>query len=82
MTIAVSHLPPKECATGKQLTGIGQDAVLCSMNSQGLHHEIIRGHVRTTYFILTMTGKAAGASDKALSIPLEQAAEEVAGNLF
>lgn len=83
MRIAVSHLPPKECATGERLTGIGQDSVFCATDVEGKHQEMIRGRVRGNYFLLTLTARGNSATDKATLRPtLEQAAEEVAGNLF
>ena len=83
MSIAVSHVPSRECVTGEHLTGIGQDAVLCRVDAKGAYREIIRGRVRATYLVLTLTDREASASDEAsLRRALEQAAEEVSGNLF
>jgi hypothetical protein len=82
MKIVISHIPPTECVTGKRLTGIGQDAFLCITNAGGKYQQIIRGRVRATYFILTLTGKEVSEADKTPSKALEQAAEEVTGNLF
>lgn len=83
MRIAVSHLPPKECATGEHLNGIGQDAVFCATDWEGEHQELIRGRVRATFFLLTLATRRSSGSDlKSLRRVLEQAAEEVAGSLF
>lgn len=83
MKIVVTNLPPKECVTGERLTGVGEDAVLCRMDSEGEHRETIRGRVRATYFLLTLIAKETSTTDKgSLRRSLEQAAEEVAGNLF
>jgi hypothetical protein len=83
LRIVVSHLPPPECARGERLTGIGQDAALCRTDAKGEHHEIIVGRVRTTHFVLTLTAREASASHEAsFRGSLEQAAEEVSGNLF
>jgi len=81
MSIAVSHSQPKQCTTGEPLTGIGQDAVFCMSDAGNGHVVTIRSRVRSTFFLLTLTGKV--TTDKAsLRNVLEQAAEEVAGNLF
>jgi hypothetical protein len=83
LSIAISHLPPKDCPAGERLSGVGQDAVFCSADMGGEFRATIRGRVRATYFLLTETGKPASASDKAaLRDALEQAAEEVAGSLY
>jgi hypothetical protein len=83
MSIAVSHAQPKQCTTGEPLTGIGQDAVLCSNDVDGEHRLVLRGRVRSSYFLLILTGKEASVSETAsLRHALKQAAEEVAGNLY
>jgi hypothetical protein len=83
MKIVVGHVAPKECATGERLTGIGEDAVFCRVDQDGEHCQTIRGRVRSTYFLLTLTVKGTRTGDKAvLRRSLEQAAEGVAGNLF
>ncbi len=83
MRIAVNHQTPQDCPSGERLTGIGQDAALCTSDAGGEHHVIIRGRVRSIHFLLTLVGRENNASEKALMrTALEQAAEEVAGNLF
>lgn len=83
LRIAVSPLPPKECATGERLTGIGEDSVLCSMDVEGTHREMIRGRVRDKYVLVTLSiAKKNPAYDASLRQMLERATEEVAGNLF
>lgn len=83
LKIAVGHQLPKECATGEPLTGIGEDSVWCAMDAGRERVGIIRGRVRTTYFLLTLTGTAASAQETAsIKSVLERAAEEVAGSLF
>lgn len=81
--IAVSRQLPRECATGEPLKGVGQDSVFCAEDADGKHQQMIRGRVRNTYFLLTLTSKATRTTNEAvLRRTLDQAAEEVAGNLF
>jgi len=83
LRIEVKPLPPKECTTGENLIGVGEDAVLCIMAVGGKQQEIVRGRVRKTYFLLTLTAmKATPVNRISLSSIIKQAAEEVAGNLF
>ncbi len=83
LRIAVGRQQPRECATGEPLTGIGENSVLCAADVEGKHKLMIRGRVRNTYFLLTLTAMEASATDMAsLRRTLEQVAEEVAGNLF
>jgi hypothetical protein len=77
--IVVSHDQPKECAAGEPLAGVGEESVLCVEKVGGEHRERIRGRVRSMYFLLTMTAHDGKASFRNM---LEQAGEEVAGNLF
>ena len=81
--IEVGHLPLKECATGDRLAGIGQDAIFCRMDAGREHHEIIGGRVRGRYFWVIFTEREVNDNDKTSRRRfLEEAAEEVAGNLF
>lgn len=83
LRIAVSRQLPRECATGEPLKGIGQDSVFCDEDADGKHRQMIQGRVRNTYFLLTLTSKQTRTTNEAvLRRTLEQAAEEVAGNLF
>lgn len=83
LRITVNRQLPRECATGEPLKGIGQDALFCAEDAYGKHQQIIRGRVRDTYFILALTSNETKSSNKAaLRRTLEQAAEEVAGNMF
>jgi hypothetical protein len=83
LRITVSHLTPKACAAGERVTGVGQDAVFCSTAADGGLRETIRGRVRNTYFLLELAGgKPSLTRKEVLRRSLEQAAEEVAGNLF
>jgi hypothetical protein len=79
LQIVVGHHPSNECPKGEPLAGIGQESVLCVEDAAGEHRETIRGHVRSSHFLLTLTAHAASAL---LRSSLEQAGEEVAGNLF
>jgi hypothetical protein len=79
----VSPSLPKECATGERLTGIGEDAVLCSLTVAGEQQDIIRGRVRGTYFLLVLKSAKTNSTDEALQrTTLERIAEVVAGSLF
>jgi hypothetical protein len=83
LKIVVGHTPSKECAAGEPITGVGEDSVFCAADIKNEHREVIRGRVRSTDFLLTLTARGSSASDKAsLKSSLQQAAEEVAGNLF
>jgi hypothetical protein len=83
MRIVVSHQPHKQCAAGERLTGIGEDSVLCVSDTKTEYHATVFGRVRTVYFSVALTARGVEANDKVeLRSSLQQAAEEVAGNLF
>ncbi len=82
LKITVNHLRPKECSTGERLTGVGQDAIFCVVDAQAEHSQSIRARVRGIYFLVTVSGKVSGTAEKSRRRCLEEAAEEVAGNLF
>jgi hypothetical protein len=91
--ILVSKKDSHPCPTGsKSLQALGNEAVLCTRtNSQGSESDTIAGRVRDAYFVVTMTNVPdairepsadARPSDPFEASPLEQVAEQVAGNLF
>ncbi|WP_263380311.1 hypothetical protein [Granulicella paludicola] len=83
LRIEVSHSSPKECAAGERLTGIGEDAVLCSQTVAGEQQDMVRGRVRSTYFLCLLEAAKTNSTDEALQrTTLERIAEVVAGNLF
>jgi hypothetical protein len=83
LRIQVSHSSSKECATGERLTGIGEDAVLCSQTAAGDQQDIVRGRVRSTYFLCVLEGAKTNSTDDAFQrTTIERIAEVVAGNLF
>jgi len=73
-------------ADAKELRGIGNEALRCTLPAEGNHAvEKISGRVRDRYFTLTkryrFTSEARGPANTQ-DDALEQAAESVAGNLF
>jgi hypothetical protein len=72
-------------ADSPKLVGIGNEAARCRPSAaHGEMAEMISGHVRNRYFSLTLRQRKRGgnSSDDPGSDPLEQVAEQVAGNLF
>ena len=73
-------------AKSTPLTGIGNDAESCRISgSHDERTEIVSGRVRDLYFALALAlhgQKRAAKSSDAQDDPLEQLAEQVAGNLF
>ncbi|WP_146072131.1 hypothetical protein [Bryocella elongata] len=83
LMIQVSPLPPKECVTGEPVVGIGEDSLYCTSTFDGMQREIIRGRVRETYFVVILSSDTKGATSRTTArANLEQAAEQIAGNLF
>jgi hypothetical protein len=85
ITIAAANHP--RCATNsKPLTGIGNEAVICAANpSRNQTTDTVSSRIRNRYLtvqlIITSKTPSALAPDKRQSL-VEEAAEEVAGNLF
>ena len=79
LKIVVGHQSMKECMAGESIAGIGEDSVYCEETAASEHRARIRGRVRSSYFLFTMTARDPKAS---LRSPLAQVGEEVAGNLF
>ncbi len=73
----------KQCGSDKtSLTGIGNEAVLCSTGARG---ERVVGRVRDQIFVVNVSVKAARDSNetaKSLGDKATLLAEQVAGNLF
>ncbi len=83
ITVATANL--SACPAGKPLTGIGNQATLCTTSSRNQSTDTVSSRVRDHYFTvqLTTTGKATNVltPDQRQAL-LQQAAEEVAGNLY
>ena len=85
ITVAATNHP--RCTTNsKPLTGIGNEAVLCAANpSRNQTTDTVSSRIRDRYLTvqLIITSKTPGAltPDKRQTL-VEEAAEEVAGNLF
>lgn len=86
LKITVTTTPQTTCPSGKPLTGIGTEATLCSTHStHNRTTDTVSGRVRTYYFTieLSITGKSTPTlSTEQRQLIVEQAAQEVAGNLF
>ena len=83
MSIVVGDEPPRECAQGEGIPEVGEDSTLCTVDAGAEHREFLRGRVRSTWFLLTLTASGEMSHDKAsLRRALTQIGEEVAGNLF
>ncbi|HEX4022156.1 MAG TPA: hypothetical protein VHX63_13500 [Acidobacteriaceae bacterium] len=67
------------------LKGIGDEAVLCGVDSRSLHGEQVIGWVRDKIFVVrvdTNAGKDPYMTRDMLQEKVKNAAEQVAGNLF
>jgi hypothetical protein len=72
-------------ADSTKLVGIGNEAVRCRPSAaHGEMAEMVSGRVRNQYFSLTLRLRKHGgnSAEEPGSDPLEQIAEQVAGNLF
>jgi len=87
LKISVQKAPQANCPSGSpKLTGIGNEAVLCTVQrSPEESVEMIVSRVRELHFTISMTShKKPPKSTEAnyADSPIEQIAEQVAGNLF
>lgn len=86
LEVTVASAAGATCPAGSpKVTGVGSEAFSCAAKRASWETtDMISGRVRTTYFVIRLTGKGASnplAPEKRSEI-VERAAEAVSGNLF